>query len=89
MGEAQRRQQPDAGAGMGLDREGDHAARRQHAGDIGEHGSKVVDVNKHNGGEDQIVLCGFGDLIRQKRRQITDDEPVVIAFRFVARNHRR
>ena len=49
----------------------------------------VVDVNKHNGGEDQIVLCGFGDLIRQKRRQITDDEPVVIAFRFGARNQRR
>ena len=88
MGETQRRQQRNAGAGMCLDSEGDDTARRQHAGDVDKNRSKLIDVDEHIGREDQVVFAISGDLIGQKRRQIADDEPIVVAFCFGARNHR-
>ena len=85
MSEAQRRQQRNASAGMCLHRKGEHAARRQHPSDIGEHRDKVVDVDEHIGRQHQIVFCGFGNVSGQKRGQIADDKPIVIAFRLGAR----
>ena len=56
VGIAQGRLQLDARAVMGLDREGEQPARRQHARHGGGDWGEIAAINEHVGGEHEMML---------------------------------
>ena len=89
MGVAQSRQQLHAVAGMGLDRKGEDAIRREHAPDRFHDRREIVDIDEDIGGKDEVMLRGITGRIGQKLRDVGGDEAVIEAFRRRLRDHRR
>src|SRR5262249_59599529 len=80
MGETKCRQELDTISRMRLDSERDDPGRRQHARDIRQNRSDLVDIDKNVGGKHEIICFLIGDFAVEKIPKITDRESVVDFF---------